>query len=121
MCGRVRLTDDYSEIKINPFPDGIAGVFAKRWNVPPTLPVPVLRSKDGARILEPMRWGLIPNWAKDNKIGYSTFNARADGVDTKPAFRGAWKAGAASSSPTVSTSGGRAISSLSPSPWEIVG
>jgi putative SOS response-associated peptidase YedK len=25
-----------------------------------------------------MRWGLIPSWAKDSKIGYSTFNARAD-------------------------------------------
>jgi putative SOS response-associated peptidase YedK len=93
MCGRVRLPDDYSEIKIDPFPDGIAGNFPRRWNVPPTLPVPVLRSKEGVRIFEPMRWCLIPNWAKDNKIEYSTFNARADGVDTKPAFRGAWKAG----------------------------
>ena len=55
--------------------------------------MPVLRSKDGKRILEPMRWGLIPSWAKDGKMAFSTFNARADGIDTKPAFRGAWKAG----------------------------
>ncbi len=40
-----------------------------------------------------MRWGLIPSWAKDIKIGYSTFNARAEGVDTRAAFRGAWNAG----------------------------
>jgi putative SOS response-associated peptidase YedK len=34
-----------------------------------------------------MRWGLIPYWAKDIKIGFSTINARAEEVDTKPAFR----------------------------------
>lgn len=40
-----------------------------------------------------MRWGLIPTWSKDMKGGFSTFNARADGIDTKPTFKGAWKAG----------------------------
>jgi putative SOS response-associated peptidase YedK len=38
-----------------------------------------------------MRWGLIPYWAKDIKIGFSTFNARAEEVDTKPAFREAFQ------------------------------
>ena len=42
-----------------------------------------------------MRWGLVPStlWAKDPKIGYSTFNARAESIDTRPAFRAAWKEG----------------------------
>jgi putative SOS response-associated peptidase YedK len=40
-----------------------------------------------------MRWGLIPFWAKDKKIGCSTFNARAEGIDTRPAFRDAWRKG----------------------------
>jgi putative SOS response-associated peptidase YedK len=40
-----------------------------------------------------MRWGLVPRWAKDVKIGYSTFNARADTIASKPAFRDAWKEG----------------------------
>ena len=48
---------------------------------------------DGRRISESMRWGLIPGWAKDLKVGYSTFNARADTVASKPAFRNAWKKG----------------------------
>jgi putative SOS response-associated peptidase YedK len=39
-----------------------------------------------------MRWGLVPSWADDIKIGYSTFNARAEGIDTRPAFRPAWEA-----------------------------
>ena len=37
------------------------------------------------------KWGLIPSWAKDAKIAYSTINARADTVATKPAFRSAFK------------------------------
>jgi putative SOS response-associated peptidase YedK len=38
-----------------------------------------------------MRWGLIPYWAKDLKIGFSTINAMAETVDTKPVFREAFK------------------------------
>ena len=38
-----------------------------------------------------MRWGLVPWWAKDIKIGFSSINARAETVDTAPAFRDAWK------------------------------
>src|SRR3981081_3461845 len=41
--------------------------------------------------LDVMRWGLIPYWAKDIKIGFSTINARAEEVDTKPAFREAFR------------------------------
>ena len=37
-------------------------------------------------------WGLIPFWAKDAKIAYSTINARAETVTLKPAFRAAFKA-----------------------------
>lgn len=43
------------------------------------------------RELVQLRWGLIPSWAKDAKIAYSTINARADTVATKPAFRAAYK------------------------------
>lgn len=37
------------------------------------------------------KWGLIPLWAKDVKIGGSCSNARSETVDTKPAFRSAYK------------------------------
>src|SRR5260370_6039623 len=33
-----------------------------------------------------MRWGLVPYWSKDLKMSFSTINARADSVATKPAF-----------------------------------
>ena len=38
-----------------------------------------------------MRWGLIPNWAKDPKIAYKTINARAETIDTAPSYRQAFK------------------------------
>jgi putative SOS response-associated peptidase YedK len=64
-----------------------------QWNVPPTEMLPVITSRDGKRRLDPVRWGLIPSWAKDAKMGFSTFNARADSVETKRAFKGTWTKG----------------------------
>src|SRR6266446_6461001 len=95
MCGRARLSSDVSEIKIafgippeRPTPN-----IAPSWNLAPTDPAPIVYydAKDGGRRLEVMRWGLIPYWAKDIKIGFSTINARAEEVDTKPAFREAFR------------------------------
>jgi putative SOS response-associated peptidase YedK len=41
------------------------------WNVCPTDPMLVsVRSKDGKRIPQQMRWGLVPWWAKDIKVGF---------------------------------------------------
>lgn len=40
-----------------------------------------------------MKWGLLPAWAKDAKMAYSTINARLDTITVKPSFRGAWRAG----------------------------
>jgi putative SOS response-associated peptidase YedK len=61
--------------------------------VAPTDPLPVVHydAKTGQRSLDVMRWGLIPYWAKDIKIGFSTINARAEEIDTKPAFREAFR------------------------------
>jgi putative SOS response-associated peptidase YedK len=93
MCGRAKLPDDVSEIKLDLKIDFDAiGDYRPRWNAAPTSQLPVVVSKNGQRTLTLMRWGLVPTWAKDIKIGYSTFNARAEGIETRPAFRGAWKA-----------------------------
>ncbi len=52
-----------------------------------------IRSVDGERVPKMMRWGLLPYWARDEKLTYSTFNARSEEFRTKPAFRDAWKRG----------------------------
>src|SRR5699024_4896912 len=96
MCGRVRLSTDYSETKIAVQFDPVAPApnIPPSWNVCPTDPMLVaVRSADGKRVPQQMRWGLIPWWAKDRKIGFSSISARADTVDTTPAFRDAWKKG----------------------------
>jgi len=94
MCGRAKLPDDVSEIKLDLKIDWdeIAD-YRPRWNAAPTSKLPVVVSNNGERTLTAMRWGLIPSWARDIKIGASTFNARAEGIDTRPAFRSAWQAG----------------------------
>ena len=93
MCGRAKLPDDVSEIKLDLKIDfDEIGDYHPRWNAAPTSKLPVVVSKTGTRILTLMRWGLIPSWAKDLKIGYSTFNARAETLATRAAFRGAWHA-----------------------------
>jgi putative SOS response-associated peptidase YedK len=53
----------------------------------------LIRSEDGKRVPKMMRWGLLPHWAKDERISYSTFNARAEDFTNKPAFRDVWKRG----------------------------
>jgi SOS response associated peptidase (SRAP) len=89
MCGRARLSSDVSAIRIafGIPPERPSPNFAPSWNVAPTDPLPIVRydAKDRQRSLDVMRWGLIPYWAKDIKIGFSTFNARAEEIDTKPA------------------------------------
>ena len=93
MCGRAKLPDDVSEIKLDLKIDfDEIGEYQPRCNAAPTSKLPVVVSAAGSRVLTLMRWGLIPSWAKDLKIGYSTFNARAESLTTRAAFRGAWRA-----------------------------
>ena len=69
-----------------------------RVNISPSqtaLVIRVAESEDQTatpyRRIDSLRWGLIPHWAKDEKIGYRTINARAETVATLPAFRDAFK------------------------------
>ena len=63
-----------------------------RYNIAPTQDVLAIRlERVGQQEAVQLRWGLIPFWAKDEKISYSTINARAETVARKPAFRDAFK------------------------------
>ena len=64
------------------------------WNIAPTSTVPILMETltEGAEIsreVRTARWGLLPHWAKDQKLSYKTFNARSETVTEKPTFRSA--------------------------------
>src|SRR5207302_6137829 len=95
MCGRAKLETDVSQIKIafRIPPEYPTPNFPPSWNVAPTDKLPIVRYdlKVGSRTLDLMRWGLVPYWAKDIKIGFSTINAMAETVDTKPVFREAFQ------------------------------
>jgi len=63
-------------------------LFEPRQNISPTQNVlAITASVDGTRSLQAFRWGLVPPWADDLKIGASMINARSETVDEKPSFR----------------------------------
>ena len=97
MCSRYFLDADGNIIAYT-FNVAVNGPIRKRFNIAPTQEAPVIRAprdRDapvGAREVAMLRWGLVPFWAKDLKIGTSMINARSEGIESKPAFRDAWKA-----------------------------
>jgi len=64
----------------------ISPEFVPSNNVSPGQLVPVVTDLV-TRNVEMFKWGLIPAWAKDPKIGYKMFNARAETLTEKPSFR----------------------------------
>jgi putative SOS response-associated peptidase YedK len=99
MCGRVAITYDADWLRrrygtVNPLVN-----FPPNTNGAPTESLPVVRLRDQGgssgsaleRHLDLLRWGLVPPWAKDIKIGARFINARAETVATQPAFRDAYQ------------------------------
>ncbi len=90
MCGRFTLTSNLDELQgrfgfLSEFTD-----HEPRYNIAPTQSVLTV-TNDGHRRGESMRWGLVPFWAKDLKIGARMINAVGATVSAKPAFRAAFK------------------------------
>ena len=94
MCGRYVLSSSPSELAAQ-FSVGQMrldlGASGGNYNVTPRTSVPVVTLREGERVLELARWGLIPPWAKDAKIGDRMINARAETVAEKPAYRRAFR------------------------------
>lgn len=92
MCGRFtqeldggELADLYDLEPGEPLP-----ALRSRWNGAPTQTFAVCRNAPGGRQrLALHRWGLVPAWSRDPKIGGRLINARSETVDDKPAFRSA--------------------------------
>jgi putative SOS response-associated peptidase YedK len=62
-----------------------------RYNVAPRAEVPAVRRRKDRTVLSSLRWGLVPSWADDPKIGDRLINARAEAIADKPAFRRAFE------------------------------
>jgi putative SOS response-associated peptidase YedK len=62
------------------------------YNIAPTQRAWVIRAaEDGSGQARQMQWGLLPAWSGQQRMAFSTFNARAETADRKPVFRNAWK------------------------------
>ena len=90
MCGRFVLTANPDVIQTAFDLTSIPAQMTPRYNIAPTQPVAVI-TNDDPKALTFYRWGLIPSWAKDIKIGNQMINARSESVHEKPAFRSAFK------------------------------
>lgn len=94
MCGRYAASRSPEDLILSYVAvDGTAGAgLPPDYNVAPTAPVHAVRMRGGVRELTVMRWGLVPSWATDARIGGRFINARAESVTVKPAFRSAFAA-----------------------------
>lgn len=96
LCGRFTLRTPVAEwaqlFLPDMEPDQIATEEPPRYNVAPSQDVLcVLREATGQpRVLQKLRWGLVPSWADELSIGNRMINARGETVDSKPSFRNAF-------------------------------
>lgn len=91
MCGRFTITKGlthWAEYAGYAAPET---EFGPRFNICPGQFAPVALLEDGKRIIKLMRWGLVPFWAKDEKIAYKTINARAETLWERASFKHAVK------------------------------
>lgn len=90
MCGRFTLFVDPKDL-MRMFPGfEVPAEWTPRFNIAPTQPVAVIPN-NGQNKIEFFRWGLIPSWAKDPKIGNRMINARSETLAEKPSFRVAYR------------------------------
>lgn len=93
MCGRFTNRYTWSElVRLYRLTGGPPpSNFPPRYNIAPTQNSFVVRLREGQRELADLRWGLVPFWAKDLKIGSRMINAQSETCGTKPAFRQAFR------------------------------
>jgi putative SOS response-associated peptidase YedK len=93
MCGRFNLRTnprDFADFFAAQAPPA-AEQLLMGFNIAPTQDVLAVRADSGSREAVPLRWGLIPSWADDPKIGNRMINARSETAPDKPAFRTPFK------------------------------
>lgn len=93
MCGRFTLIANLNDI-INRF--GIEAAIEEKfynpnYNIAPSNSVLSVINDGTKNRLGYLKWGLIPSWATDEKIGYKMINARAETLTQKASFRAAYQ------------------------------
>ena len=92
MCGRytnkAKKEEIEAEFNVNVGQDYH---FEPRYNIAPTQLIDVILEAKGERIINQLKWGLIPSWAKDDSLAAKMINARAETLAEKPSFKNAFK------------------------------
>ena len=93
MCGRYATSRSTADLAaLFDAVDETGDVLAVDYNVAPTDPVPVVTAASGGRAVRVARWGLVPAWAKDARIGVRMINARAETLLSSNAFAPSFRA-----------------------------
>ena len=93
MCGRYATSRSTADLAaLFDAVDETGDVLAADYNVAPTDPVPVVTAASGGRAVRVARWGLVPAWAKDARIGVRMINARAETLLSSNAFAPSFRA-----------------------------
>lgn len=92
MCGRFTSTTSAGDLAAYFDADASDIVeLGEDFNVTPTSECYIVRMDDGHRVLDVVRWGLVPRWAESPAIGSRLINARSETASTKPSFRSAFR------------------------------
>jgi putative SOS response-associated peptidase YedK len=89
MCGRYVLIAEPQQVQ-REFDLSSTPTLAPRYNIAPTQPVAIITNEKPDE-LTIVKWGLVPSWSKDPKVGSKMINARSDTAHEKPSFRSAFK------------------------------
>lgn len=91
MCGRFALYSSFQAIKDYADLLNEIGEIDANYNDAPGQEIPVIINKNQQNILQSGKWGLIPFWAKDERIGYKLINTRSETISEKPSFKFAFQ------------------------------
>jgi putative SOS response-associated peptidase YedK len=86
MCGRF-TSSQRREAIAERFQVNVPKGYSERYNLAPTQQALIVRERDDEREAIMARWGLLPHWAKDERISFKMINARAETLTEKPAYR----------------------------------
>lgn len=89
MCGRYSITVTIEELMerflLEHYPEHF--IYTPRYNAAPGQLVPAILAQEGKNRMGPLKWGLVPSWAKEEKLSFPTFNAKAETLREKASFR----------------------------------
>jgi putative SOS response-associated peptidase YedK len=91
MCGRFALYSSFSAIKEYADVLNEIGELEQNYNAAPGQIIPIIMIEEKKIILESVKWGLVPFWSNNPKIGSRMINARAETIAEKPSFKAAFR------------------------------